>query len=250
MHSSLAGATPVRMSVTHGTDATGVADVGKGDAMRESFHAELAELRALLARMCERAADAMRRATDALLSADLDGAKQVLAEDAELDGMRDQCEEQAQQMLALQAPVATDLRIVLSAIYCAEKVERMGDLAAHLAKTTVRAHPRHVVPPELRDTFDRMGTITADMATQLVTHMTDPCAGAFAELEAIDHEVDDLHAQVLATVTAATWPHDVPTATTLALVARFYERYADQAVSTAKRVEFVSTGTTPTHPRT
>lgn len=250
MHSSLAGATPVRMSVTHGTDATGVADVGKGDAMRESFHAELAELRALLARMCERAADAMRRATDALLSADLDGAKQVLAEDAELDGMRDQCEERAQQMLALQAPVATDLRIVLSAIYCAEKVERMGDLAAHLAKTTVRAHPRHVVPPELRDTFDRMGTITADMATQLVTHMTDPCAGAFAELEATDHEVDDLHAQVLATVTAATWPHDVPTATTLALVARFYERYADQAVSTAKRVEFVSTGTTPTHPRT
>ncbi len=218
--------------------------------MRETFHAELAELRALLAKMCERAAVAMRQATDALLSADLDAAKRVLAEDAELDGMRDQCEERAQQMLALQAPVATDLRIVLSAIYCAEKIERMGDLAEHIAQTTCRAHPNHVVPPELRDTFDRMGTITAGMAAQLVTHVTDPCAGAFAELETTDHEVDDLHAQVLAAVTADTWPHDIPTATTLALLARFYERYADQAVSTAKRVEFVSTGTTPTHPTT
>jgi phosphate transport system protein len=248
MHSSLVGATPTRMTVTHGTTVTGVCrDVGKGDAMRETFHAELAELRALLARMCERAATAMRQATDALLSADLDTAKRVLAADAELDSMRDQCEERAQQMLALQAPVATDLRVVLSAIYCAEKIERMGDLAEHIAKTTCRVHPDHVVPPELRDTFDRLGTITADMATQLITHVTDPCAGAFAELDATDRTVDDLHAQVLATVTANTSAYDVPTATTLALVARFYERYADQAVSTAKRVEFVSTGTTPTH---
>jgi phosphate transport system protein len=75
--------------------------------------------------------------------------------------------------------------------------------------------------------------------------VTAPCAGAFADLNATDHTVDDLHAQVLATVTANTWQHDVPTATTLALVARFYERYADQAVSAVKRIEFVSTGETP-----
>ncbi|WP_459708509.1 phosphate signaling complex protein PhoU [Actinophytocola sp. KF-1] len=215
--------------------------------MRESFHADLAELRALLAKMCERAATAMRQATEALLSADLDAARSVLAADAELDSMRDQCEERAQQMLALQAPVATDLRVVLSAIYCAEKIERMGDLAEHIANTTCRVHPAHVVPDELRDTFGRLGAITADMATKLVTHVTDPCAGAFAELDATDRTVDELHAKVLATITANTATYDVPTATTLALVARFYERYADQAVSTAKRVEFVSTGTTPTH---
>jgi phosphate transport system protein len=214
--------------------------------MRESFHADLADLRTLVATMCEHAATAMRQATDALLSADRDVAEQVLAADAALDGMRDQCEERAQQMLALQAPVATDLRVVLSAIYCAEKIERMGDLAEHIASTTCRVHPHHVVPPELRDTFGKLGTVTADMAAKLVTHLTDPCPGAFAELEATDHTVDELHAQVLATVTANPSVYDVPTATTLALVARFYERYADQAVSTAKRVEFVSTGTTPT----
>lgn len=215
--------------------------------MRDTFHGELTELRELLAKMCERAATAMRNATAALLSADLDTAKQVLAADAELDGMRDECEERAQQMLALQAPVASDLRLVLSAIYCAEKVERMGDLAEHIANTTCHVHPDHVVPPELHDAFSKLGTITANMAAQLTKHVTNPCPGAYAELDATDHEVDDLHAEVLSTITAKTWPHDVRTATTLALVARFYERYADQVVSAAKRVEFVSTGETPTH---
>lgn len=221
---------------------------GKGGVMRETFHSDLVELRELLAGMCERAAAAMRFATEAMLSCDADAAHSVLAADVKLDGMRDQCEEQAQQMLALQAPVASDLRLVLSAIYCAEKIERMGDLAEHIAHATCRVHPEHVVPSELRDTFRLLGSITADMATQLVTHVQNPRAGAFAELDAIDHQVDDLHAEVFRTITAKTWSHGVPTATTLALVARFYERYADQAVSAAKRIEFVSTGETPTLP--
>jgi phosphate transport system protein len=225
-----------------------VRSVGKVASMRETFHSELAALRELLARMCEQAATAMRHASEALLSSDLDAAKQVLAADAELDRMRDECEDMAQQMLALQAPVATDLRVVLSAIYCAEKFERMGDLAEHIANATCRVHPDPVVPESLREVFARLGTVTTTMATQLVSHVTEPRAGAFAELNATDHEVDDLHAEVLHTITATTWPHGVPTATTLALVARFYERYADQAVSAAKRIEFVSTGRLPTHP--
>jgi phosphate transport system protein len=216
--------------------------------MRESFHSDLVVLRELLSRMCEKAATAMRHASEALLSADLDAAKRVLEADAELDRMRDECEDMAQQMLALQAPVATDLRVVLSAVYCAEKFERMGDLAEHIANVTCRIHPEHVVPDSLRDTFDRLGTVTANMAAQLVPHVIEPRVGAFAELDTTDHEVDALHAEVLGTITAKTWQHGVPAATTLALVARFYERYADQAVSAAKRIEFVCTGHTPNHP--
>ena len=216
--------------------------------MRETFHGELVALRELLSRMCEQAATAMRHASEALLSTDLDAAKQVLAADAELDRMRDECEDMAQQMLALQAPVATDLRLVLSAIYCAEKFERMGDLAEHIASATCRVHPDPVVPESLHEVFARLGKVTTNMATQLVSHVTEPRPGAFAELNATDHEVDDLHAEVLKRITATTWSHGIPTATTLALVARFYERFADQAVSAAKRIEFVSTGQTPTHP--
>jgi phosphate transport system protein len=213
--------------------------------MRETFHSELAELSKLLSDMCRQAAEAMRLATEAMLAADLDKARRVLAADAELDQLRVQCEERAQQMLALQAPVASDLRQVLAAVYCADKIERMGDLAEHIANTTCRVHPAHVVPPELRDTFAQLGTITADMADQLVEHIIRPRPGAYADLDETDHQVDDLHAAVLGEITGDTWQHDVPTATCLALVARFYERYADQAVSAAKRVEFVSTGRTP-----
>ncbi|MFL6121045.1 phosphate signaling complex protein PhoU [Actinophytocola sp.] len=213
--------------------------------MRETFHGQLIELRDLLATMCTKAATAMRHATEALLSADLAGAEEVLAADAELDVLRDECEERARQMLALQAPKASDLRLVLSAVYCADRIERMGDLAEHVANTTRRVHPSHVVPPELEETFASLGKITASMADDLVAHIACPREGSFAELNQVDHQVDDLHAAVLGTITRDTWQHGVPTATCLALVARFYERFADQVVSVAKRIEFVSTGVTP-----
>jgi phosphate transport system protein len=222
--------------------------VAKGSDMRETFHNELIEQRALLGEMCRLAASAMRLATEALLSADREKAGEVRTADATLDKMRDQCEERAQQMLALQAPVAGDLRIVLASIYCAEKVERMGDLAEHVASTTCREHPEEIVPPELRDTFHDLGEITTAMAEQLMGQVAQPRPGAFAELNEIDHQVDALHAAVLREITAPTWQHGVRTATCLALLARFYERFADQAVSVAKRVEFVSTGQTPLHP--
>jgi phosphate transport system protein len=213
--------------------------------MRESFHAELVELRELLGVMCTQAATAMRQATEALLTADRDTAQQVRAADAELDALRDECEERARQMLALQAPKASDLRLVLSAVYCADRIERMGDLAEHIASTTCRVHPSHAVPPELRDTFAELGKITAGMAESLVAHIAAPRAGSFAELDEVDHEVDALHAAVYRQITDESWQHGVSSATCLALVARFYERFADQTVSVAKRVEFVSTGRTP-----
>lgn len=216
--------------------------------MRETFHNDLIELRATLGEMCALAATAMRDATESMLTADVTTAERVLAADATLDEMRDRCEEQAQQMLALQAPVASDLRVVLASIYCAEKIERMGDLAEHVASTTCRTHPEPVVPDELRPAFTELGAVCAEMADRLVEHIGKPRAGAFAELDEIDHRVDDLHAGVLREITSKEWPHGHRSATGLALVARFYERFADQAVSVAKRVEFVSTGETPAYP--
>jgi len=216
--------------------------------MRTTFHNELIELRGLLGEMATLAAAAMRQATEAMLTADLAQAERVLAADSQLDKLRDRCEDQAQQMLALQAPVAGDLRTVLSSIYCADKLERMGDLAEHIASTSRRNHPDPLVPDELRPAFIDLGSIAAGMADRLVELLAEPVAGGFAELDEVDHEMDALHADVLRQVTAKCWPHGVRSATCLALVARFFERYADQAVSVAKRVEFVSTGKTPSHP--
>ncbi len=214
--------------------------------VREAFHGDLTQLGQQLAGMSTAAAASMRGATRALLDADLALAEQVMGADAELDVQRAQCEEQAYALLALQAPVARDLRTVLAATYCAEKIERMGDLAAHIADAARFAHPGHAVPAELADTFAKLGEVTANMADRLAELITVPTAGAFAELDAIDSEVDRMHAGVLATISAADFAHGPQVAASLALVARFYERFADQAVSTAKRLDFAATGEMPT----
>jgi phosphate transport system protein len=213
--------------------------------MREAFHGDLARLGDQLSGMCGLAAESMRSATRALLTADLAIAEQVLAGDAGMDALRSECEEHAYALLALQAPVASDLRSVLAVVYCAKKVERMGDLAAHVADTARFNHPDHVVPAEVEDGFAELGRITADMADR-VGALVATARGGFAELDHADQHVDALHAGLLATITAPTWRHGVRSATSLALLARFYERFADQAVSVAKRLEFAATGSLPT----
>jgi phosphate transport system protein len=214
--------------------------------VREGFHGEMTQLGQQLSDMCLASATAMRQATIALLDADLGMAEQVLGADAALDEQRARCEELAYSLLALQAPVARDLRMVLAATYCAEKIERMGDLAAHIADSARFAHPHHLVPAELVASFTELGQITTGMANRLVKLVTAPAAGTFTELESIDSSVDRLHADVLATISAADFVHGPQTAASLALVARFYERFADQAVSVAKRLDFAATGETPT----
>jgi phosphate transport system protein len=213
--------------------------------MRAEFHTQLAELREQLAEMCDLAVAALRSAGKAVLQGDVELARQVLAADAELDRARDRCEESAQQLLALQAPVARDLRLVLTALYCANKLERMGDLAAHVADTARLAYPDRLVPAELEGEFAELGRIAADMAQRLAGFIRDPERCCFAELEETDRAVDALHADLMRTITADHWAHGVATATSLALLGRYYERFADQTVSAARRLDFAVTGEIP-----
>jgi phosphate transport system protein len=213
--------------------------------MREEFHTQLDQLREQLAEMSDTAASAMRSADAAVVGADVELAGQVVAADAELDRARDRCEETAQQLLALQAPVARDLRLVLAALYCAEKIERMGDLAAHVAEAVRLAHPERPVPAELESTVAHLGRTTVGMAERLAELIRHPDECGFAELDETDRTVDTLHAGVMSAITDAAWPHGVPAATSLALLVRYYERFADQTVSVAKRLDFAVTGEIP-----
>ncbi|MEV0053137.1 phosphate signaling complex protein PhoU [Saccharopolyspora shandongensis] len=216
--------------------------------VREAFHKELAQLGNQLSGMCELAADTMRRATTALLNGDVGLAEQVIEEDATLDRAGKACEGFAQSLLALQTPVASDLRAVLATLYCAVKVERMGGLAVNVAKLVRRNHPARVVPPDLEDQFREMGELDVRMCEHLSELVTGSAEGRFAELNRTDDAVDALHARILETVTGGDWPHGIPAAVNVALLARFYERFADQAVSVARRLEFAATGTLPTRP--
>ncbi len=213
--------------------------------MREAYHVELEQLADHLAGMSVQVADAMERATRALLEADLSLAEQVISDDSKVDDARAQCEEQAYALLALQAPVATDLRTVLAAIHAAESLERMGDLALHVAKAARRRHPEPVLPEAVRPYFAEMGEVAVKLArqTEQVIHSKD--VEAAKSIESDDDQVDDIHRHLFTVLMDREWPYGVASAVDVTLLGRFYERYADHAVSVAKRMIFVVTGKMP-----
>ena len=127
--------------------------------MRDAYQEQLDELADALADMCTQVADAMEKATRSLLDCDLHLAEEVISEDVRVDEIRAAAEERAFALLALQAPVATDLRIVVSAIHGAGDIERMGDLALHVAQTARRRHPQPVLPDEVAPYFAEMGRV-------------------------------------------------------------------------------------------
>ncbi|MEQ0559213.1 phosphate signaling complex protein PhoU [Amycolatopsis sp. NEAU-NG30] len=213
--------------------------------MREAYHVELEQLADHLAAMSVQVAEAMERATRALLEVDLSLAEQVISDDAKVDDARAQCEEQAYALLALQAPVATDLRTVLAAIHAAESLERMGDLALHVAKAARRRHPEPVLPEAVRPYFAEMGEIAVKLARQTEQVIKSKDVEAAKTLESDDDQVDDIHRHLFTVLMDREWPHGVAAAVDVTLLGRFYERYADHAVSVAKRMIFVVTGKMP-----
>jgi phosphate transport system protein len=213
--------------------------------MREAYHVELEELADNLANMSVQVANAMEQATKALLDADLALAEQVIGNDAKIDDARADAEEQAYALLALQAPVATDLRTVLAVIHAAESLERMGDLALHVAKAARRRHPENALPDPVRPYFAEMGDAVVKLALQAQEVIKSKDVDAARALEAADDRVDDIHRHLFSVIMAKDWEFGVPAAVDVTLLGRFYERYADHAVSVAKRMVFVTTGRMP-----
>jgi phosphate transport system protein len=162
-----------------------------------------------------------------------------------VDDARTEYEEEAYALLALQAPVATDLRTVLAVIHAAESIERMGDLALHVAKAARRRHPALVLPDEVRPYFERMGEVAVALAhkTERVVRTQD--VRLARQVEQDDDEVDGLHRELFTVLMDRAWPHSVAQAVDVTLLSRFYERFADHAVSVAKRTVFVVTGRMP-----
>ncbi|MFC3454747.1 phosphate signaling complex protein PhoU [Amycolatopsis speibonae] len=213
--------------------------------MREAYHVELEQLAENLASMSLQVADAMERATRALLEVDLGLAEQVISDDAKVDDARAECEEQAYALLALQAPVATDLRTVLAAIHAAESLERMGDLALHVAKAARRRHPDPVLPDAVRGDFAKMGEVGVSLARQVEQVIKSKDVEAARTIESDDDEVDEIHKHLFTVIMDRNWDHGVAAAVDVTLLGRFYERFADHAVSVARRMIFVVTGKMP-----
>ena len=214
--------------------------------MREVYQSKLDGLADDLAEMCDAVGEAMRKATDALLDADLSLAEEIISEDLRIDELRNSTEEHAFGLLALQAPVATDLRVVVSAIHAATDLERMGDLALHVARAARRRHPAHVLPTEMKSYFAEMGKVAVELAHRAGDVIRHPDLQRAIELETADDAMDDLHRHMFTVLMGPDWSHDVAAAVDVTLLARFYERFGDHAVAVARRMIYIITGEMPT----
>jgi phosphate transport system protein len=216
--------------------------------MRDELRADLLEVGRLLVSMAEAVRTAMSHATEALLTADRDICEMVIARDAEVDVLRRQVEQQVYDTLARQAPVATDLRLVITGIAIGADLERMGDLAEHVAKTALRRYPAPAVPPQLREVITSMGVVADRMAGKVGLALTTQNARLGAELEGDDDAMDELQRRLFEILLHKTWPHGAEAAIDGALLGRFYERYADHAVNAGQQVVFLVTGETSEPP--
>jgi phosphate transport system protein len=210
--------------------------------MREEFRSDLNQVSRTLVTMAETVRVAMRRATFALLKVDQTDAEQVIDRDAEIDALYRIVEDKVYDVIARQAPVASDLRLLLTSLHVGADLERMGDLAEHVAKTALRRHPAAAVSVELTAVIEQMGEVADLMAGKIADAMTNLDTVAAAQLERDDDVMDELERRLFEIVLAPEWPHGVEAAVDAALLGRFYERYADHAVNVGEHVVFLVTG--------
>lgn len=210
--------------------------------MREDYQLQLESINADLVLMTELVGKAISKATESLLKDDLQLAESVITGDEIINSLNSSIEERSLQMVALQAPVATDLRILMSAIRMGSSLERMGDLASHISKQVRLRYPNPSVPEELRETFGRMGEaatkIVAETGRVIKTRDTDLAD----KIKIYDDELDDLHRELFSVVLSDTWKHSVEAAIDVTLLSRFFERFGDHAVTVARRVVHIVTG--------
>jgi len=210
--------------------------------MREEFRAELADVTQTLVSMAEGVRADMQRASSALMAADRTDAEEVLHADAETDARYHQVEDLVYDLLARQAPVASDLRLVVTGLHIATDLERMGDLACHVAKTALRRLPASAVPEELRPVITDMAAAADRMAAKITEILQTADAHRAAELERDDDEIDELQKQLFGLMLGTAWRHGVEPAVDGALLGRWYERYADHAVNAGRHVVYFVTG--------
>ncbi len=213
--------------------------------MRTVYHEKLVELADELGVMCGMAGDMMERATRSLLQADLSTAEDVISDQDQIAALAKRAEGNAVSLLALQQPVAGELRSIVGWMQIVSDVDRMGALAVHVAKIARRRHPAHTVPGDVEPCFADMGRIANELANDAQEVLVTRDPEKAARIREQDDEMDDIHRTLFEVLMNREWAHGVTAAVDVALLGRFYERFADHAVEIGRRVVFQATGAMP-----
>ncbi|MEY3681247.1 MAG: phosphate signaling complex protein PhoU [Ilumatobacteraceae bacterium] len=218
------------------------------DEARKSFHKDLAEVRQELVRISASIVESIPRGTHVLIEQDLTEAERMIFADDDIDARTVDIESRCIQILALQAPVAGELRQVVSALKICAELERSGDLVVNICKAARRIYG-HEFDPRLRGLIVKM----SDQARQLFSEATGAYASGdaarAAAIDDMDSFLDDLQRQFIQAIfeSHSAGRIDLQVAIQLAVVARFYERIGDHAVNIGEKVRFEVTGWLPEH---
>ncbi len=217
---------------------------GVGSGARTRYQENLRQLAGLLQEMCLRDRTVVATATNALLTGDLEQSQIAIDIGGEVEALARDTEAEAMRLLALQSPVAQELRQVMTALQLTGNLQRMAVLATHIATAARRRHPEPTVPEPIQPLIARMGTAAVSIATSAAAALESPDPETAGLLDGQDDVMDGLHEELLATVLGPAWDHGITAAVDLTLIGRYYERFADNAVEVGRRTIFLATGET------
>ncbi len=210
--------------------------------MREVFQQELREVQERLVEIAALVEVSIENATRAFNESNVSLAETVIADDDKIDELTVNLDELAINILARQQPVARDLRIVVSALRISSSLERMGDMSEHIAQLARYRFPEKVVPKSLRSTFAEMGRLDVEVAKKLTELLRTEDVKLAEEIRNDDDKIDGLHLSVFDKVLGETWKGGAEDTVDATLASRYHERFADHAVSIAKKVQYLATG--------
>jgi len=211
--------------------------------IRSAYQDELDNVSQSLVDLTNMVTASMVKASKAIQSADLTLAEEVIASDFKIDDFQHELDARIIDIIARQQPVATDLRALVTAMRMSADLERMGDLAHHIAKVARLRHPERAIPDSLLLPFTEMGHVAEKLSIMVAAVITTRDTEMALQVEKDDDEMDDLHKKVISSIIKDETGLSLESAIDLTLLGRYYERYADHAVSVARRVYFLVTGT-------
>jgi phosphate transport system protein len=204
--------------------------------VRNHYARQLSTRVAVLPELCALVETAMQMAHQALLDSDLQLAEQVITDDERIDQLTAEAERRLVAIIALQAPVASDLRLVISGIQITASLRRMGQLARHVAVLVRLRHPASLLPAQARDVVNDMGRCAVATAASVREALITRDLDLLRRLQTDNVEMNDLRTKLFTITLSPSWPFGIEAAVDLTLLGRFYGRFCDQAAYVASRI--------------
>ncbi|WP_084104848.1 phosphate signaling complex protein PhoU [Demequina sp. NBRC 110056] len=210
--------------------------------MRTLFTAEMSELAGDLVAMSRHVESAISRASEALLTQNVELAQAVIADDAKLDDLEETVDERCVLLIAQQQPVGLDLRSIISALRISASLERMGDLAQHIAEAARRAYPESAIPSEHAEIIEEMTVAAKKAAAEVIELLETRDLNTAAGIVSDDDDLDKLHSRAYKTLLDPAYTGSTQETLDISLLARYFERFGDHAVAVSRRIVYLVTG--------